>query len=120
MCPIKNLLSKRSTKSLHAQHLLSPFPPNVISPNYVSQEELNREPKRRDSVRVLPPHHSLPLRPISLVDTSPFSAPALLLHLPRSIYRKRTLRRSTQNLSDCTIIVEGAGANVVVPAQGRG
>ena len=64
-----------------------------MPPNYVPEEEINREAKRgskskRDSVRVVPPSHSLLplLRPIYFINIGPFLATTLLLHLARSIY----------------------------------
>ena len=42
----------------------------------------------------------------------------MLLHLPRDLHGKRTLRRSTQSVFDSATAVEGAGANLVVPAEG--
>ena len=79
MCPIKNLLTKRSNRDLHNQEFLSPFP------NYVSEEHDSKRgsKSKRETVRVLP---SRPHRPVHLIDPSLFLATTLLLHLPRSLY----------------------------------
>lgn len=135
MCPIKNLLTKRSTRDLRNPNSLSPFPPDLFPPTYQSEGEIGRglqrdlKPKReskresnrgfkskRQSVRVQPPL-PISLLPIHPIDLCSPSAPTLLPHLPRSLHSPRTLRRSTQGILDLAIAVEGAGADLVVSVE---